>query len=113
VIVLQRLEEDRGGVPLAAAPGRPLVEQLGSRQADEEYRGVPRPVGQMVEEVQERRLGPLQVVKSGDDRPFLRERLEQLAHGPEDFLARRVAFGQTGHGRQMVEHDVRGRLACQ
>ena len=67
--VAQPLEEHRGRVELAAAPARPLVEELGSCEADEQNRRVAGPVGEVLDEVEERWLGPLQVVEEDDERP--------------------------------------------
>ena len=53
----ERLEQDRRGVQLAAAPARPDVEQLGSRDAEEEDRRGTRPVDDVLDEV-EHRLAP-------------------------------------------------------
>ena len=58
----ERLEQERRRVQLAAAPARPYVEQLGARDAEQEDRRVAREVGDVLDEVDEHRLGPLQVV---------------------------------------------------
>ena len=84
---LQRLERRRRRVALAAAPVGMDVEQLGSRHAEQEDRSVARVVREVVDEVDEGRLRPLEVVEDDDERARLRERLEELAHGPERLLA--------------------------
>ncbi len=59
----QRLEQHGGRVQLAAAPRRPKLEQLRSRAAQHEQRRIARPVGDVLDQIEERRLGPLQVVE--------------------------------------------------
>ena len=83
----QRLERRRRGVSLAAAPVATDVEQLGSRDAEQQDRSVARVVRQVVDEVEEGRLRPLEVVEDDDERTRLRQRLEELPHGPERLLA--------------------------
>ena len=62
LVLAEGLEQNGRRVELSAAPARPLVEQLRSRDAEEEDRGVAREVGDVLDEVDEDRLGPLQVV---------------------------------------------------
>ncbi len=57
--LVQRLEQDRGRVELAAAPAGSAVEQLGSREANEQDRRVPSPVGDVLDEIEEGRLRPI------------------------------------------------------
>ncbi len=45
-----------------AAPARTLLEQVGPRHAEQEQRRVAAPVGDVLDEIEERRLGPVQVV---------------------------------------------------
>ena len=68
----QRLEQDRRGVELAAAPGRAVVEELGTRRADEQDRRVAGEVGDRLEQVEQGRLGPVDVVDEDDERPLSR-----------------------------------------
>ena len=49
------------------------------------------PVGDVLDEVEERRLGPVQVVPDDDERPLVRGLLERLAHRPRDLVGRRPA----------------------
>ena len=86
----ERLEQERGCVQLAAAPARSLVEELRARDAEEEDRRVAREVGDVLDEVDEDRLRPLQVVDHDDLRPLGCARLEQPAEG-ELRLGRRGA----------------------
>ena len=75
-------------------PGRD-VEQLGARDAEEEDRRVAREVGDVLDEVDEDGLGPLQVVDDDDLRALGRTRLEQPAER-ELRLGRRRADDRVG-----------------
>ena len=75
----ERLEQDRRRVQLAAAPTGPQLEQLRPGDAEQEDRCVARPVGDVLDQVEEDRLGPLDVVEDDDLRPLRRPRLDQLA----------------------------------
>ena len=75
-------------------PGR-SVEELGARDAEQEDRRVAREVGDVLDEVDEDRLGPLQVVDHDDLRPLGRARLEQPPEG-ELRLGRRRADDGVG-----------------
>ena len=68
LVVRERLEEDGRRVALAAAPGRSRVEQLGPRHGHEQDRRVARPVGNVLDEIEQRRLGPVEVVEDDDER---------------------------------------------
>ena len=89
----QRLKQDRGRVHLPSAPGGTLVEQLRACKAEQQDRCVLSPVVDMFDEVEKRRFGPLKVVEDDDERPRLRERLEQFPDTPE-----RLFGGCWGHG---------------
>ena len=62
----ERLEQDRRRVQLAAAPAGSQLEQLGPGDAEEEDRRVARPVGDVLDQVEEDRLRPLDVVEHED-----------------------------------------------
>ena len=88
VVFTERLEEDRRGVELAAAPARPPLEQLGSREAQDHDRSATRQVGHVLDEIEERRLCPVEVVEHDHQRAATGDGLEEPSGGPEDFLAR-------------------------
>ncbi len=71
-VVAERLEEDRRRVHLAATPVGSDVEELGARDAEQEDRRIAREVGDVLDEVDEDRLGPLQIVD--DARPAVAPR---------------------------------------
>ena len=60
-------EQHRRRVRPPVAPARPAVAHLGTRHDEQQQRRVARPVRDVLEEVHERRLAPLQVVD--DERP--------------------------------------------
>ena len=91
----ERLEVDRGRVQLAAAPARSLLEQIRSSHAEKKDRGVARPVGDVLEQIEEDGLGPLDVVEHDDLRSIGGAGLEQL---PE----RKLRLG-----RRFADHGVR------
>src|SRR5207248_742667 len=62
------LKQDRRRVHLAAAPAGADVEQLGSRKADEQNRGVARPVCEAFDQVEEGGFAPVDVVEDEDER---------------------------------------------
>ena len=84
----QRLEQHGRRVELAAAPRRASVEQLGSSHAEKQDRDSSRPVGEVLDEVEERRLSPVDVVEHHDERTPRRESLEE-ARGSRESSPRR------------------------
>ena len=73
----------------AAAPGRSRVEQFGPRQREENERCVLAPAGDVVDEVEERRLGPVDVLEHDEQRPLACQRFEQATDGELRVAARR------------------------
>ena len=74
------------GVELAAAPGRAILQQLRASRAQHQDRRAARELDDMVEQVEQHRLGPLQVVDVQDHRPLGRERFEQPPDLQEQLL---------------------------
>ena len=83
----ERRDRDGRRVPLAAAPARPPLEQLGARGADDEQRHAGRPVGEVVDEVEQAVVGPVQILEDEHQRPLLGQRLEQAAPRRERLVA--------------------------
>ena len=50
-------------------------------------------VGEVLDELEERRLGPVDVVEDEDERPLARTRLAELAEEPGDLGCRRRRLG--------------------
>ena len=59
----ERLEVERGEVALAGAPGRPALGQLGPGEREDEQGVAARPVEQVLDEVEQRRVRPLHVLE--------------------------------------------------
>ena len=80
---VEGLEQERRGVQLAAAPVRSRVEELRPRGAHQHDRRVARPVHDVVHDVEERRLGPVDVLPERDSgRSAARSSRNRLiAHG--------------------------------
>jgi len=79
---VERLEQRRRRVQLAAAPADPPVEQLRPRDAQEQDRRVTREIGDVLDQLEERRLAPMDVVEHDHERRRERDRLQQLAKRP-------------------------------
>ena len=72
--------------PEDAAPAATPVEQLGPGHANEQDGSARGEEGDVLEEIQEGVLAPLDVVEDGDHRRFGCDRLEQLAKRPGDLV---------------------------
>ncbi len=81
LIVGERGEGERGRVELAAAPAGPAFEQLGPCGRDDQERDVAQPVHELVEEVQETLVRPVDVLDDDDERPLLGETFEEAPPG--------------------------------
>src|SRR5439155_11751382 len=68
---------------LGPGPSRACVEELLPREAEDNHRAADLR-SDALDEVQKRRLGPMQVVEQEHDRLALGEQLEQPACSPED-----------------------------
>jgi hypothetical protein len=84
----ERLEKDRRRVALVGPPTGTRLEQCRPGDADEQDREITREIGDVLYEVEERRLGPVDVVHHENEGPRSRECLKQPAEGPGGLLAR-------------------------
>src|SRR6185436_3190744 len=80
--------------------------ELRARQVDDQEWGVRDPLGEVVDEIEQRRLGPVDVVEQQQDGPRAGEGLEQASHGP-------VRLAEGARVRRAVEASKarRGQLA--
>ncbi len=85
----KRLEQHRRRVDLASRPAGAAVEELRPSGAQQQDRRVAREIGDVLDEVEERLLAPVDVVEHADHRPCGRDPLQQLAERVRDLLARR------------------------
>ena len=100
----ERLEEDRRRVHLAAAPARTDVEQLGPGHAQEEDR--PRPVREVLDEIEEGRFAPVDVVEDHHEWLMGGQELEKPADGSEAFLDASGRFRQADDVGYLSSHDA-------
>ena len=84
-----------------APPARPLLRELGPREADHQEWHVPGGAGQVRDEVEQRLLRPVDVVEDHDERPVACHGLEEPADRPEDLV---------GDRRDPAEAEDRGDL---
>ena len=82
----QGVERDRAVVPLAAAPRGPATDELGSRRAEEQDRRID-PLGELFQQVQQRRVGPVDVLDQGEHGRVAGERGEEASPRGTDLLS--------------------------
>ncbi len=85
-LLRKRLEVERCEVSVPGTPGRPLLQQLRPRQRDHEQRLVARPIEQVLDEVEHRRVRPLHVLEGEDRRVRVGEPLEEQTPCREQIL---------------------------
>ena len=76
-------------------PGRSRVEHFGPAGAEDQHCRSTQEAAQVVDEVEERRLRPVQVVGDEHDRPLGSDLLEQPPHRPAHLGALRSPAGET------------------
>ena len=103
----QRLQQDRRRVRDAAAPAGPVVTKLGPRLREDQDRGVPGPLGHVLHEIEERRLGPLEIVEEQEQRLTGGEDLEEPSEGPERLLDGRLRPREADEARHEVGDTLR------
>ena len=94
---LQRLELDRRRAHAAAAPARPDVEQLAAREAEQHERRLADGGGEMLDQLEQRLLAPVDVLEHEHERLRLRELLRPRARGPRDLLLAALALDGLEH----------------
>ena len=90
----ERLQEQRGEVPLVRGPPGMALGDLGAAEREDEQRVGPRPVEEVFDEVDERRLGPLHVLEHEHDGIALRHAFEEQPGCREQFLSSASALLQ-------------------
>ena len=102
----KRSERERRRVQLAAAPARSPLEELRPGRRDDEERHVGHPVDELVDEVEQALVGPVEVLDDEDERPLVRHRLEEAPPRRECFaapVAAELALGrEPDEGEQMA-----------
>ena len=79
LIARERRKRERQRVRLATSPGGAACEELRAGRADDEQRYARRPVDEMVDEVEEAFVGPVEVLEDEDERALVGDPLEQAA----------------------------------
>ena len=83
----KRLESKRARIRPFAEPVRSLLEELRAGDADEEDRRFPGPLREVLDQVEERGLRPVNVLEEDDQRTAAGQRREESPRRPEDLLA--------------------------
>jgi hypothetical protein len=111
----QRRELDRDRAAPAPSPAGPRIEQLGASEADDEHWCVVDAVGEVLDEVEERLLRPVDVLEPEDEGLRLREARRPLVRGPRDLLPAAWPRDVVQHARceaeQVGDGVARARLA--
>ncbi len=87
LVVVERGEREGGEAALAGTPRRPAVEELRARQRDDVDRSAARPGQQVLDEVEETLIGPLEILEDHDHRAGLGDALEEGAPCAEELPA--------------------------
>ena len=107
VIVREGLQRDRRRVRLPASPCRAPLQQLRPRRSDDEKRNAAEPVDEIVKEVQQAVVRPVQVLEHENGRPALGDSLEKATPGRSGCL-------RTGTPAAVpAQPDERAQLACE
>ncbi len=102
----ERREADRRGVELAAAPVRAAARGARVARCTTTRSGTSaHPVDELVDEVEQALVGPVQVLEHEDERPLLGERLEEAPPGGEGLAA--AVSSEPGLG---LESDERTKM---
>src|SRR5206468_1028840 len=83
----KRLEEDGGEVAGRGAPARSALLKLGAGESHDEEWGGPRPLEEVLDEVEQRRVRPLHVLEDHDRGVDVRQPLDEKAPGREQVLS--------------------------
>ena len=91
LLLAERRQRERRRIELAAAPARAPLEQLGPRGCDRQQRDVGDPVDELVHEVEQALVRPVQVLEDDHQRPLLGHRFEKATPSREGGLPTVVA----------------------
>ena len=102
----ERVEDDPVDVRAPVEERRSLLEQLLAREADDRDRPLAL-VREVLDELEERRLRPVNVVEHEDERPLARARLAELAEEPGELGRRRRRLGvERSRGRRRARRSA-------
>ena len=97
--VAERLQQQGGGVQLAPGPAGPVLQELGPGHGHQQDGGAAAVVGHVLDQVEQARLGPVEVVEHHHQRPPGGQQLQQPPERPGRLL---------GRGRGGVQPDQLG-----
>ena len=104
--VRQRVEHEGVGVRTSGDPRGVALDEVRARKAEEQHGCVANPAREVLDQVEERRLGPVDVLEAHDERARPGKRLEQLADRPERLLARRARARGSERAQDTFHHEV-------
>ena len=108
VVVGERRERDRRRVRFPAAPADAAGEELGPRRADDEERDPGRPVDEVVDEVEQAVVRPVQILEHEHEGAPFRHGFEEPAPGGKSLgstIAARLALLRQPDQRPQVRLD--------
>ena len=103
----ERFELDRRRRQFAAAPRRPHLQELLAADAQQKDRRFARPVGDVLDQVEQARLRPVHVVEDEDQRPLMGQGREQPTDRPEGVVRIGSALRQADRLGDPVEDAAR------
>ena len=107
VLVRKRREGDGRRVALASSPARSAVEELGPGGAQDQQRDAVHPIDEVVDEVEQAFVGPVQILEHEHRGPALGERLDEPPPSGERFatlVARQVVASETDERPEVSRH---------
>jgi hypothetical protein len=102
-LLVKRLEGD-GHCVVGGSPLRPALDEVRARRAEEQERCVLDGLHEVVDEVEERRLGPVDVVEDDDEGSLCGQVLEELPRTPEELLHRKPSRREPDCRRHALCH---------
>ena len=111
LLTRERLELDGGGAHAAAAPAGPHVEQLGTREAEDQERALAHPLREVVDQLEQGLFRPVDVLEDHDQRLDVGELVGELARGPGDLRRAALPFDRLHHAGREPE-QLRDRLVA-
>ena len=105
----ERLELDRGGAQSPTTPAGPDVEQLRPREADDQQRRVLDALGEVLDQLEQRILGPVDVFEDEDQRLGVGQLGGPFVRRPGDLLLAALGFDPLEHAHgegEQVGHRV-------
>ena len=103
VVAPERLELDRGRAHAPPSPARPHVEQLRPCEAKDQQRTLAHPLREMVDQLQQRLFGPVDVLEDHDQRLHVGELVGELARSPRDLRRATLALDRFHHAGRETE----------